>query len=58
MLGLSAAMMLIMAQAGPLSAAPRAEAPLREDLVGKVGDDNYSADFPAEGIAQVARAKP
>ena len=34
------------------------EAPLREDLVGKVGDDGYSADFPAAGIAQVEGAKP
>lgn len=34
------------------------EAPLREDLVGKVGDDGYSADFPAAGIAQIEGAKP
>lgn len=34
------------------------EAPLREDLVGKVGDDSYSADFPADGVAQVTRPRP
>jgi uncharacterized protein (DUF1330 family) len=34
------------------------EAPLREDLVGKVGDDTYRADFPAEGVPQVAGVKP
>lgn len=34
------------------------EAPLREDLVGKVGDNGYSAEFPADGIAQVEAAKP
>jgi uncharacterized protein (DUF1330 family) len=33
------------------------EAPLREDMVGKVGDNSYSAEFPADGIAQ-AGAKP
>jgi uncharacterized protein (DUF1330 family) len=34
------------------------EAPLREDLIGKVGDNSYSAEFPAEGIAQGQGAKP
>ena len=28
------------------------EAPLREDMVGKVGDDGYRADFNAAGIEQ------
>jgi uncharacterized protein (DUF1330 family) len=30
-----------------------AEAPLREDMVGKVGDDGYRAEFPAEVVEQV-----
>jgi uncharacterized protein (DUF1330 family) len=34
------------------------EAPLREDLVGKVGDDTYRTDFPADSVPQVAGAKP
>ena len=28
------------------------EMPLREDMVGKVGDNSYRADFPAEAIEQ------
>lgn len=31
------------------------EAPLRADMVGKVGDNAYRAEFPAEGIPQVKR---
>ena len=34
------------------------EAPLRDDLVGKVGENHYSADFPAGGVAQTQGAKP
>jgi uncharacterized protein (DUF1330 family) len=44
--------------AGDYIVAVYPEAPLREDLVGKVGDDSYSAEFPAEGVAQVGVAKP
>ena len=44
--------------AGDYIVAVYGEAPLREDLVGKVGDDSYSADFPAGGIAQVAGTRP
>ncbi len=44
--------------AGDYIVAVYPEASLREDLVGKVGDDSYSADFPAGGIAQVAGARP
>ena len=31
------------------------EAPLRPDMVGKVGDNAYRAEFPAEGIPQIPR---
>ncbi len=34
------------------------EAPLRADMIGKVGDNGYRAPFSAEGIAQVEGAKP
>ena len=44
--------------AGDYIVAVYPEAPLREDLVGSVGDDSYSADFPPEGIAQIDGAKP
>jgi uncharacterized protein (DUF1330 family) len=44
--------------AGDYIVAVYPEAPLREDLVVKVGDNSYSADFPADGIAQVEGAKP
>ncbi len=44
--------------AGDYIVAVYPEASLREDLVGKVGDDSYRADFPAGGIAQVAGARP
>ncbi len=30
------------------------EAPLREDLVGDVGDNGYRTEFPADGIEQVS----
>ncbi len=42
--------------AGDYIVAVYPEAPLRADLVGKVGDDAYSAEFGAAGIAQVAAA--
>ncbi len=44
--------------AGDYIVAVYPEAPLREDLIGKVGDDSYSAEFPADGISQVEAAKP
>ena len=44
--------------AGDYIVAVYPEAPLREDLVGKVGDDSYSADFPVGAIAQVLGTKP
>ena len=44
--------------AGDYVVAVYPQAPLREDLVGKVGDDTYKAEFSAEGIAQVGGAKP
>jgi uncharacterized protein (DUF1330 family) len=44
--------------AGDYVVAVYTEAPLHEDLVGKVGDNSYSAEFPAEGIPQVEGAKP
>ena len=44
--------------AGDYIVAVYPEAPLREDLVGKVGDDSYSGEFPAGGISQVAGARP
>ena len=44
--------------AGDYIVAVYPEAPLREDLVGKVDDDSYGADFPAGGIEQVVGAKP
>lgn len=34
------------------------EAPLRADMVGKVGDNAYRAPFSADGIAQVEGVKP
>lgn len=34
------------------------EAPMREDMVGKVGDDAYSAEFSADGVMQVPGAQP
>jgi uncharacterized protein (DUF1330 family) len=40
--------------AGDYIVAVYPEAPLREDLIGKVGDNGYRADFDATGIAQVA----
>lgn len=44
--------------AGDYIVAVYPEAPLREDLVGKVGDNRYNADFPVAGIAQVEGARP
>lgn len=44
--------------AGDYIVAVYPEAPLREDLVGKVGDDRYNADFPASGIAQIEGTRP
>jgi uncharacterized protein (DUF1330 family) len=34
------------------------EAPLRADMVGKVGNNAYRAAFPADAVAQVEGAKP
>jgi uncharacterized protein (DUF1330 family) len=34
------------------------EAPLRADMVGKVGDNAYRAPFSADGIAQAEEKKP
>ena len=34
------------------------QAPVRADMVGKVGDDSYSAAFSTAGIAQIAPKKP
>jgi uncharacterized protein (DUF1330 family) len=39
--------------AGDYTVTIYAEAPLREDMVGKVGDDRFTADFPNAGIEQV-----
>ncbi|MEM8726634.1 MAG: hypothetical protein AAGE86_14045, partial [Pseudomonadota bacterium] len=39
--------------AGDYSVRVYPEAPLRDDMIGKVGDNAYSADFPAAGVAQV-----
>ncbi len=45
--------------AGDYIVAVYPEAPLREDLIGKVGEDGYRAEFSAEGIVQIAApAKP
>ena len=44
--------------AGDYIVAVYPEAPLREDLVGSVGDDSYNADFPHQGVAQIDGAKP
>jgi uncharacterized protein (DUF1330 family) len=44
--------------AGDYIVAVYPEAPLREDLVGKVGDDGYLAEFPADGVEQVTPAAP
>ena len=44
--------------AGDYIVAVYTEAPLREDLVGKVGNNSYSADFPAGSVAQVPGTKP
>ena len=44
--------------ASELLVAIYAEAPLRADLVGKVGDDSYSASFDAAAVPQVAARKP
>lgn len=40
--------------AGDYIVAVYPEAPLREDMAGKVGNNAYSAEFSAAGIAQVA----
>jgi uncharacterized protein (DUF1330 family) len=39
--------------AGDYTVTVFAEAPLRDDMVGRVGDNSYSADFPTDGIEQV-----
>ncbi|WP_158094067.1 DUF1330 domain-containing protein [Erythrobacter tepidarius] len=44
--------------AGDYTVAVFAEAPLREDMIGRVGDNRYLADFPADGIAQVGTPVP
>lgn len=41
--------------AGDYTVAVFAEAPLREDMIGRVGDNRYLAEFPADGIAQVGQ---
>ncbi len=39
--------------AGDYTVTVFAEAPLRDDMVGRVGDNSYLADFPTDGIEQV-----
>jgi len=40
--------------AGEYSVRVYPEAPVRSDMVGKVGDNAYLAEFPADSVAQVA----
>ena len=44
--------------ASELMVAIYAEAPLRDDLVGKVGDNSYAASFDAAAVPQTAARKP
>ena len=44
--------------ASELVVAIYSEAPVRADMVGKVGDDSYSASFDAAAVPQVATRKP
>ncbi len=44
--------------AGDYFVAVYPEAPLREDMVGKVGDNSYNADFPEAGKAQIEGTGP
>ncbi|MDJ0644165.1 MAG: DUF1330 domain-containing protein [Erythrobacter sp.] len=41
--------------AGEYSVRVYPEAPLREDMVGKVGDNAFMADFPADRVPQIER---
>ena len=41
--------------AGDYSVRVYPEAPLREDMVGKVGDNAFSAEFPTDGVPQIER---
>lgn len=41
--------------AGDYSVRVYPEAPLREDMVGKVGDNAFVAEFPTEGVPQIER---
>lgn len=41
--------------AGDYSVRVYPEAPLREDMVGKVGDNTFIAEFPADGVEQIER---
>ena len=41
--------------AGDYSVRVYPEAPLREDMVGKVGDNAFSAEFPADSVPQIER---
>ncbi|WP_298334945.1 DUF1330 domain-containing protein [uncultured Erythrobacter sp.] len=41
--------------AGDYSVRVYPEAPLREDMVGKVGDNTFVSEFPADGVEQIER---